>query len=483
MKRVLGLLVGGSLILGSALPLLAQTPAPTVTFSGAMRTIGITSDNLRDYANSDTNPPTTRDSEARILQRFRLFTTVESADKKVRAVWGLEIGDVTFGAGGGSNGSEFNCSGAAPVVPSTVTIPPPAGSPPGTPGTVVPVTSGTPSGSTRVGNGAGGCIGADGVNVETKRLFLRFEVPGVPDLAVTTGIQGFSFLNNAIGPVFGDDGSGVKLNWKADPVDVEAYWAKVSEGNVFNADDVDMWVVKAGANVTKDVRLTLEGMVIDERNLAGQSFGDNLWIGATANANIGTINLDGGLVWGQRAHAAAGAPGKTFNESGYGANVTARMPVGPLNVAVSGFYTSGDGTRPAGGPSGGVLTKDSDRLPLPVAGDSWGSVPYIGEFIMGGITLEQFGVGTATDENPAGLYGIGAAATYALTPNLVIGGGAAYIGATDAPGPFGDNAFEIDGGLRYRPYPNLWVQLTVGYIFPDKGDNAWGAGFVTQFDF
>jgi hypothetical protein len=150
---------------------------------------------------------------------------------------------------------------------------------------------------------------------------------------------------------------------------------------------------------------------------------------------------------------------------------------------VSGFYTSGDDTRPAGGPSGGALTKDSDRLPLPVAGDSWGSVPYIGEFIMGAITLEQFGVGTATDENPAGLYGIGAAVTYAITPGLRVGGGVAYIGATDAAGPFGDNALEIDAGLRWQVYPNLWVQLTAGYILPDKGDDAWAAGFVTQCDF
>jgi hypothetical protein len=510
MKRVLGLLVGGALILGSALPLLAQqaqqqkkplevpgltpdqnmqldkvlTPAPfTVTFSGQMRTIGITSDNLRDYANSDTNPPAARDSEARLLQRFRLGTTVQSADQKVRAQWILEIGDVTFGAGGGSNGGEYNCPGAAPIVNPTVTVPPPAGSPPGTPPTPATVTSGTPSGSTRVGNSSGGCLGADGVNVETKRLLLRFEVPGVPNLAVTTGIQGFSFLNNAPGPVWGDDGSGIKLNWKADPVDVEAFWAKVSEGNNFNADDVDMWVIKVGANVTKDVRLTLEGMVIDERNLAGQSFGDTFWIGATANANIGTINLDGGLVYGQRAHAAVGSPGNTFDESGYGVNVTARIPIGPVNVALHGFYTSGDDTRPAGGPSGGALTKDSDRLPVPVAGASWGNVPYIAEFIMGGVTLEQFGVGTATDENPAGLYAIGAAVTYGLTPDLVLGGGVAYVGATDAPGPFGDSALEIDGGLRYQLYQNLRLQFTAGYIFPDKGDDAWSVGFLTSMDF
>ena len=80
-----------------------------------------------------------RDSNSFYFQRWRLFTNVESADKKAKAVWGLEVGDITWGTGGGASGGEYRgCPRSAlPVVVNpTVTIPPPAGSPPGTPPTV-----------------------------------------------------------------------------------------------------------------------------------------------------------------------------------------------------------------------------------------------------------------------------------------------------------------------------------------------------------
>ena len=42
------------------------------------------------------------------FQHFRLYTTIESADKKARAYWALEVGDITWGNGGGANaGSTF----------------------------------------------------------------------------------------------------------------------------------------------------------------------------------------------------------------------------------------------------------------------------------------------------------------------------------------------------------------------------------------
>ena len=117
-----------------------------------------------------------------------------------------------------------------------------------------------------------------------------------------------------------------------------------------------MYVARVGANVTKDIRVTLEGMVVNEQSLAGQSFGDTFFVGATVGAKLGDIQLDGALVYGMRAFAPSAAaiaggrnPNDPFSEEGFGAFVTARFPVGPVSLFVVGWYTTGDDTvGPAG---------------------------------------------------------------------------------------------------------------------------------------
>ena len=115
-----------------------------------------------------------------------------------------------------------------------------------------------------------------------------------------------------------------------------------------------MYVGRVGVNITKDMRVTVEGMLVNEQSLAGTNLGDTFWVGATVGANLGTVKLDGAVVYGQRQFAsspaavAAGA-GSTFQESGFGAFVTAQVPVGPLNVFGVGWYTTGDRSGRAGG--------------------------------------------------------------------------------------------------------------------------------------
>ena len=249
-----------------------------------------------------------------------------------------------------------------------------------------------PGANTRVGNGAGGCLGNDGVNVETKHAYIWLDTgQWVPGSSITLGIQSIVFMTGPLGGFFDDDGAAIKINMKFDPVDVELYTAKAGEGNNSNADDTDMYVARVGINATKDIRVTLEGMLVNEQSLAGQSIGDTFWIGATVGAKLGTIQLDGAVVYGQRRLRALGGagcrrPGSPFSESGFGAFVTAQIPVGPVNVFASGWYTTGDSTvGPAGCAGAGasqhagcnaqgsarILTKDSDKLPVPESGASW----------------------------------------------------------------------------------------------------------------
>ena len=230
MKRALALLVGGVLILGSALAAHAQ--APTVSFGGQMRVYGFAFNNITDFSDSGPNGAN-RDSQSFYFQRWRLWTNVESADKKAKAVWGLEVGDLTWGRGGGASGAEYNsCVGATPTVNPTVMVPPPAGSPPGTPPTTATVAPGVVGGNNRVGQGAGGCLGADGVNVETKHAYIWLDTgQWVPGSSITLGIQNIVFMSGPLGGFNDDDAAAIKLNMKFDPVDVEVYTAKLGEGN------------------------------------------------------------------------------------------------------------------------------------------------------------------------------------------------------------------------------------------------------------
>jgi hypothetical protein len=367
--------------------------------------------------------------------------------------------------------------------------------------TVATVTSGTPSSGTRVGPGAGGCLGADGVAVETKHAYIWLNTgQWVPGSSITLGIQSIVFMSGPLGGYFDEDGAAIKINMKFDPVDIEVYTAKMGEGLRQNADDTDLYVARVGVNATKEIRVTLEGMLVNEQSLAGSNIGDTFWIGSTVGATLGTIQLNGAFVYGQQqlARAASAGAGNPFEESGFGAFVTAQVPVGPVNVFAVGWYTTGDDTvGPAGcttvGSNAGcgaasatrTLTKDSDRLPIPESGAGWfgGGGPYIAEWLFGNSTIGAPGIGQVHYADPTGTWGIGASATYALTPALSFGGGAAYVMATDAAGPYGDSLFEIDGGATYRFNPNLVFNLFGGVLLPDEGDLAYAVTFRTQYSF
>lgn len=514
MKRFALIIAVGALLCGLALPASAQAPpGPTVRFSGEMRFQGIAWNNLVDFTDSKNGK--FRDSDAFYLGRLRLSTIMESADKKARATWTLEVGDIEFGRRGGASGAEYGCVGGQQGLPTSVAITTSTGAPVlGADGK--PIVGSTPAlgGSTRVGRSSGGCLGNDGVNVETKHLNLWFEVPGVPGLTATIGAMAFSFLDTAPGSFFGDDGWGIKVNWKMDPVDVELYTIKISEGAFQNADDIDAYAVRVGVNVIKDLRLTGEVFLVNDNTIAGASVGDDIWFGLTAAAKFGDISTDAAFVWGQRKLRCSAKPNScdgnnTADEKGWGVIATAAIPVGPINVGVQGWYFSGDGTQGPGGfiptskngctatprtagavqagTQDGRLCGKSDKTPMIADEDSYVGLEYVASFLFGsGTTLGGPGGGsnyTGSVGDMTGTYGIGAQAIYALTPDFDIGGGVAYIGATDADGPYGSNVIEVDFGARYRVNANLSFQAVGGVLFPDKGDTAWAAGWRARYTF
>lgn len=97
----------------------------------------------------------------------------------------------------------------------------------------------------------GGVIGTDGINVETKQIFVDFKIP---DTASKARI-GLQYLNDPFqNIIFADDMAAVNVSGKLGPVDYQAIYAKFNEGAGtenglgarFNADDVDLYGLTLG---------------------------------------------------------------------------------------------------------------------------------------------------------------------------------------------------------------------------------------------
>ncbi len=522
MKRLPMLAAVGMLILGVPIPrvLAQQQTGFTVSFGGEMRLVGVVSDNMSDFVDTGKasvlpgtvpSPTRNKDSESFYFQRWRLRTTVESIDKKARAVWHLEVGDLFWGNLGGASGAEFGGATA------------------------------------RVGNSFGGALGADGVNVETKGAYLQFDIPGIPNANLLAGIHNIRFLDTPAGGFLDDDGAGIQLNLKFDPLDLQLYVVKASENTLANADDNDLYAARLGVTLDKDSRLTLEGMIVNAQcftrksatgppgvapgpviggpavTVAGPTtasggcvsadFGETFWVGGTAATKIAGISLDGAIIYGRRELFSAPLQ-KNIRESGWGAQLVARAPVGPVQTWWLGRYTSGDDNRIAGGgchtlptahplcnpPSGPPLlpagqdfstrsfstnlTRDSDKLPIIIAGTSWFTVPFIAEYIFGLPTLGAPGVAGATHYgDPSGTWTVGGSAILPLSRALALGAGGAFVAASEGTGVYGDHAVELDAGALYTYNANLSIQLIAGYVLPDRGDDAWGVTWRTRFAF
>ncbi len=238
-----------------------------------MRVIGFTFDNAKDF--TVTQGSTFKDSESALQQRWRLTTTVTSADKKAKAVWALEIGDLTFGASGGASGAEYG---------------------------------GT---TTRVGPSSGAGLGNDGVNVETKNLYLWFKAPRLEGADALLDLHNIVFLASPTGAFIDDDAMGIQLNLKFDPIDLQVWGAKADENNRQDADDNDLYAIRLGLNITTDTRVTVERLLVNSQCFARRAapvspcvdadVGDTFWVGGTFGTKIATVSLDRTVVWGRRA--------------------------------------------------------------------------------------------------------------------------------------------------------------------------------------
>ncbi|GFO56200.1 histidine kinase [Geomonas sp. Red276] len=227
---------------------------------------------------------------------------------------------------------------------------------------------GTLAGTTGVGTtgnittafrNSGGALDTDAVNLETKWVYLDFNVPNT-----TTNVKvGAQPIKDSIkGVLFDCDAAGIITSTKVADATVNLGYFRGYEGNAgdvngggtaglglkMGVNNLDLAIVEGKYAISKDLSVGLGYYgIYDYRDYANQMF-DNT-VAAFADGKVGPVALSG-FVAGQfgKIYNDAGVNstmnGNTSNTdlSGFAANAAAKVKVGPGSARLAFLYTSGD---------------------------------------------------------------------------------------------------------------------------------------------
>jgi hypothetical protein len=404
MRKFLWMVAVGGLVLALAAPAMALD----FKFGAEYRVRFYSYDNLSSSTTAFDHNQITRNPRGAQI-RVRPMFTVTDDNGNIQAVWRGEIGDIEFGDGGGANS--------------------------GTNGVTIS------GGSSRVGNGSGGAQGADGVNLETKWLFIDSAAPFNFPLRVRAGIQGWYLPK---GLIVDDDAAGVRAYGKADKLSYEVAWFRPSSGPATNVPACPSTTTTGQACVTittnnQDNNYDYWQFRVDSAhsplfnpglyflyalnkaqttlNEAAQTY----FFGFTSTGKAGTVSYDLDFIYGSAEGGPAGnltkdGGSKFMKTKGWVLDGGVHVPVGPALLNVVASYATGD--KQDGG--------DSEAFPY--IAPSWNGA---------GGQWEIFGSGGAfdvkdTQDMPTGVYMLGFNVEYRPVKALWLRGGYAYIGFTDS---------------------------------------------------
>ncbi|SHJ34803.1 outer membrane homotrimeric porin [Halodesulfovibrio aestuarii] len=399
------------------------------------------------------------------LQRLRTKIDI-IANESLKGVYYLEVGSIYWGQGGGSSAG--------------------------------PLTG-------RTGPGSGGALGTDGVNVETKRMYIDYQMPNTA-LSIRMGLQGLalpSLANN--NPVLDDDVAAVVANYAfTDQYNVVAAWARAADtrnlGNTSN-DKYDVFALIAGLNFepvtivpyaayatigrNADIHST------DGTNLLGTKDRDVWYVGLSAKSNYWeNLNLAMDFMWGRSDDAGISAANAAANpevasireQSGFYVLLHGDYKMESFTPTLDLWYSSGDEDG---------LNSDGNLLP---------------EISAGGLALTNLGTDGGfydTTDNAFTTSGIG-------TMGVVLGitevsfienvthdfkvawmqGTSDYssTGAVDQFPTDEDRAWEFNIDTNWQMYENLAAILELGYLNPDyesvsDEEAVWKAALGFQYSY
>ncbi|BEH11826.1 histidine kinase [Geobacter sulfurreducens subsp. ethanolicus] len=195
----------------------------------------------------------------------------------------------------------------------------------------------------------GGALGADSVNIETKNVYLDFNIPSTP-LNVKVGIQPIS--DSYKGVFINADAAAVLAAAKMGDATVALGFARLDDaeagtgafpgtrGSATTPGKAtrDLYIVDGKYNISKDLKVggSYYALLADQ-NDTNLNFALHT-VGVNAEYKFDPVTIDGFLLY-QRGRTSGTAK---VDFGGWAANATAKMKVGPGTLKTSFLYASGE---------------------------------------------------------------------------------------------------------------------------------------------
>jgi len=370
---------------------------------------------------------------------------------------------------------------------------------------------------------------ADRAALEVKHAYFAVGLPyfGVPvPITMTFGVQTIDVRSDFL---MGVDGAGIKMNFKADPVNIDFWWAKPNEGRIYDSDDNDIYALHANGAIGDS---TLGGYWVFENaksyppveveiNTPGggtatypgvpEDIGANAgarakfnWVGAYWDGKFGGVGLSADLIydWGEVKPGwdnSAIPDIRKVKYNGYFATARATYDWEMFMFGGGAWYASGsdvDKTGPNGLPgevtANGSFSNKVGAFVVP-GGDGPGwpfgypLVYFGGPFARANNTFATDSGNITNAGGVGGTWGAYAYGGYKLAPWYNVWLQAMYLGDTTKNGNTNGNARQnpgvpADTNLRDDKTIGIEFALTNQITVYDNLELYWGAGYLFAGD-
>ena len=337
------------------------------------------------------------------------------------------------------------------------------------------------------GRGTGAGAGGDTVNIETKNVFLDFNIPSTP-VNMKVGLQPWSDAYKGI--IYNNDLAGALATGKFDALTAQAAFFRTYDqgGNTtLGKKNVDVYVLDGKFALTKDTTLGASYYVFYNDTNEAAAQGENGMthtLGLKGATKLGIVDLDafalyqtGNTLYDYRTDA--GNVGSTKDVSAWAAQIAASANLGMATVRGALLYTSGDDRKDASESNAFQVIQENANLASPPTFSAQGGNYYSANMLL----LFRNVVNTDSDQAivanlnngnhgvMAGFLGtdIKVNDKFTIVANL----GAAWNSEdqdTDVNGTK-DDAYlgtEVNLNLNYKLYPNLTATLQGAYLMLGK---------------
>jgi len=338
-----------------------------------------------------------------------------------------------------------------------------------------------------------GQLDADTVNIQTKNVYLDFNVG--KKVNVKTGIQTVS--DKFKGILYSvTDMAGVNVTTKIGALDLNTAYFRVGTkpitvgtGNnnaVEGYNNFDVAVLDAQYNINKNAKVGAAYYLISDNTSQGAApTATQVMVntfGAYGSAKVGAATLSG-FVAAQFGHETASTALRS-SKSGYAANMAARVPVGPGTLKANYLFRSGDDNRDRVDTSWYSLQHTGNNT---ATGSTVGSLSQYNEagmmILVRNLTTNATTSGRFLAQNVGDINGVGGhimSVGYdaTITPKAFASVNAGMLFAhhnqsSTAAGTYSTNkgngtnlmATEINTEIGYKLYPNMTASVQAAYAF------------------